>query len=290
MTNMEESFDHLDVINSVLSLAFNLESYPNHLYKAGYKISRIEPKFNINGGLNPDILFISDQRGLFCECKSGEFFIGNNLKLYERVNTRHLVEKGIDIPIENLEFDVGIFGKKNIESLKDKLEEKGITYPQVMIDEYIQKISGDDFKDPIMQELFNEPIKINGKPLDILKFSKGSSLKKMAPYIFNTLMARSVLKKSNFTSRELTAESLGEIWDNLDKELQKVLNGMVKKILKLCKTKDLSPYLSNHEDVWTIEINDHWKSRKKFSDDCNYLIKNLDQKMLWDFGFKEENE
>jgi hypothetical protein len=42
MMNMEASFDHLDVINSVLSLAYNLKSYPNHLYMAGYRISRIE--------------------------------------------------------------------------------------------------------------------------------------------------------------------------------------------------------------------------------------------------------
>ncbi|MBU4076955.1 MAG: hypothetical protein KKI06_09660, partial [Euryarchaeota archaeon] len=119
----EASFDHLDVINSVLSLAFNLESYPNHLYKAGYHISRIEPQFNVNGTLNPDIFFISDERGLFCECKSHE--------------------------------------------LKD--------------------------------------------------------------------------------------------------------------------------YLSNREDAWTIEINEHWKSRKKLSDDCNLLMRNLSQKILFDYGFEEEN-
>ena len=98
MTNTESSFDHLDVINSVLSLAYNLESYPNHLYRAGYRISRIEPRFNVNGTLNPDILFMSDKRGLFCECKSGGYYTGQNTELYQRITTRHLVEKGIDIP------------------------------------------------------------------------------------------------------------------------------------------------------------------------------------------------
>ena len=49
---MGESFDLLDVMNSVLSLAYNLESYPHHLYKAGYSISRIEPRFNVDGGVN----------------------------------------------------------------------------------------------------------------------------------------------------------------------------------------------------------------------------------------------
>lgn len=287
MTNTEASFDHLDVINSVLSLAFNLESYPNHLYKAGYRISRIEPQFKVNGTLNPDILFISSDRGLFCECKSGEFYISSNLKLYNNITTRNLVEKGIDVLKESMEFDVGIFGKKNIEFLKDRLQEKGITYPQVIIDEFIQKRFGDDFKDPALQELFCEPVIINSKPLVILKFSKDSSLKKIAPFIFNTLMSRSVSKRTAFTSRELTEESLGDIWDNLDKDLQKSLNGKVKKFLKHCKSNELKDYLSNREDVWTVEINEHWKSRKKFSDDCNLLLKNLSQKMLFDFGFEE---
>ena len=288
--NTEESFDHLDVINSVLSLAYNLESYPNHLYKAGYRISRIEPQFNVNRTLNPDILFISNDRGLFCECKSGEFHTGNNLKTYQNITTRNLVEKGIDVTNENLEFDVGIFGKKNIEVLKDKLQEKGITFPQVVIDEFIQKKFGDDFKDAILQELFNKPLKIERKPMVILKFSKDSSVKKIAPFIFSTLMSRSVSKQTAFTSRELTEESLGDIWDNLDKDLQKSLNGKVRKFLKHCKSHELKDYLSNNEDIWKIEINEHWKSRKKFSDDCDLLIQNLRQKILFDFGFEEENE
>jgi len=259
----EASFDHLDVINSVLSLAFNLESYPNHLYKAGYHISRIEPQFNVNGTLNPE---------------------------YQKISTRNLVEKGIDIPKEEMEFDVGIFGKENIESLKDRLAEKGIKYPQVVIDEFIQKRYGDDFKDPVLRELFSEPVKINSKPLLIIKFVEDSPFKKIAPFIFNTLMARSVSRRTTFTSRELTEESLGEIWDHLDKDLQKSLNGKIRKFLKHCKSHELKDYLSNREDAWTIEINEHWKSRKKFSDDCNHLMRNLSQKILFDFGFEEENE
>ncbi|MFA4957019.1 MAG: hypothetical protein WC556_08630 [Candidatus Methanoperedens sp.] len=286
----EVSFDHLDVINSVLSLAFNLESYPNHLYKAGYHISRIEPQFNVNGTLNPDIFFISDERGLFCECKSDEYFIGNNLKQYQKITIRNLVEKGIDVPKEEMEFDVGIFGKENIESLKDRLAEKGITYPQVVIDEFIQKRYGDDFKDPVLRELFSEPVKINSKPLLIIKFVEDSPFKKIAPFIFNTLMSRSVSRRTTFTSRELTEESLGEIWDHLDKDLQKSLNGKIRRFLKHCKSHELNDYLSNREDVWIIEINEHWKSRKKFSDDCNRLMGNLSQKILFDFGFEEENE
>jgi len=73
MMNMESSFDHLDVINSVLSLSYNLESYPNHLYRAGYRISRIEPRFNISGigAPNPDILFMSGERDYFVNAKAG---------------------------------------------------------------------------------------------------------------------------------------------------------------------------------------------------------------------------
>ena len=104
MTNTEASFDHLGVINSVLSLAYNLKSYPNHLHRAGYKISGIEPRFNVSGigALNPDILFMSDECGLFCECKSGEYYTGQNLKLYQGITIRHFVEKGIDIPQRTL--------------------------------------------------------------------------------------------------------------------------------------------------------------------------------------------
>ena len=290
MTNMERSFDHLDVINSVLSLAYNLESYPNHLYRAGYRISRIEPRFNVSGigALNPDILFMSDERGLFCECKSGEYYTGQNLKLYQGITIRHLVEKGIDIPTENPELDVGIFGRGNMGALADRLQAEEITYPQVMMDDFIRKVSGDDFKDPVLRDLFREPVRIHGKPLTVLKFSEDSSFKKIAPYIFNTLMARSVSGRIEFTSRDLAGDSLEEIWDHLDRKSQKILSGKVKSFLKHCKTGGLGEYLSNREDVWAIEINDHWKSRKKFSDDCNRLMGNLDQKTLWDFvGFGE---
>jgi hypothetical protein len=289
---MESSFDHLDVINSVLSLAYNLESYPNHLYMAGYRISRIEPRFNVSGigALNPDILFMSDERGLFCECKSGKYYTGQNLKLYQGITTRHLVEKGIDIPTENLELDVGLFGRGNMDALADRLQAEGITYPQVMVDEFIRKVAGDDFKDPVLRDLFREPVRINGKHLTILKFSEDSSFKKIAPYIFNTLMARSVSGRIEFTSRDLAGDSLEEIWDHLDDKSQKILSGKVRSFLKHCKTGGLGEYLSNREDVWTIEINDHWKSRKKFSDDCDRLMGNLDQKTLWDFGGFREME
>ena len=200
MTKLEKSFDHLDILNSVLSLAYNLESYPNHLYKAGYFISRIEPKFSINGGLNPDILFMSNERGLFAECKGGEHYTGENLGRYSQITARHLVEKGIDIPTEDVEIDVGIFGKGNLEKLKEKLEDKGITYPQVIMNGIIQKKYGNNFRDPILQKLFAEPVKIKGKPLAILKFTDDSSLKKIAPYISQTLIARSASGRVEFTT------------------------------------------------------------------------------------------
>ena len=152
------------------------------------------------------------------------------------------------------------------------------------MDDFIRKVSGDDFKDPVLRDLFREPVRIHGKPLTILKFSEDSSFKKIAPYIFNTLMARSVLGRIEFTSRDLAGDSLEEIWDHLDRKSQKILSGKVKSFLKHCKTGGLGEYLSNREDVWTIEINVHWKSRKRFSDDCDRLMGNLDQKTLWDFG------
>jgi hypothetical protein len=232
MMNTEISFDHLDVINSILSLAYNLESYPNHLYRAGYKISRIEPQFNVNGLLKPDVLFISERYGLFCEAKSGEFFLGSNLKLYHNITTMHLIEKGIDIPTENLELDISIFGKENLNTLKDRLQTEGITYPQIIIDNFIQKKFGDNFKDSMLNDLFLEPVKIEGKPLEILKFSEDSPYKKIAPYIFNTLMARTVSGKKSFTSRELAEDSIEDIWDNIDSNLKKILSEKVRKFLK----------------------------------------------------------
>ena len=283
MTNTGKSSEHLNVINSVLSLAYNLESYPNHLFEAGYKISRIEPRFNVNGTLEPDIIFMSNDRGLICECKTGEYFIGNNVRRYREITIRHLVEKGIDVPKEDLDLDVGIFGRNNIETLKDRLEEEGITYPQVVIDDVVEKRYGEDFKDPLLRDFFAKQVKINGKPLTILKFTKDSSFKVIAPYIFSSLMARSILRKTQFTSRELAEDELKEIWSNLDSTLRTSLSRKVRDFLRYCKRHELRQYLSNREDDWAIIINEHWKSRKKFSDDCKALIGGLDQKTLWDF-------
>ncbi len=104
-------------------------------------------------------------------------------------------------------------------------------------------------------------------------------------------MARSVSGKKSFTARELAEDSLEEIWNNLDSKFKTILSGKVKSFLKHCKTNELRPYLSNKDDIWTIEINDHWKSRKKFSDDCNHLMDNLGQRILWDYPeFHEEND
>ena len=163
------------------------------------------------------------------------------------------------------------------------MEEEGITYPQVVIDDVVEKRYGEDFKDPLLRDFFAKQVKINGKPLTILKFTKDSSFKVIAPYIFSSLMAISILRKTQFTSRELAEDELKEIWSNLDRTLRTSLSRKVRDFLRYCKRHELRQYLSNREDDWAIIINEHWKSRKKFSDDCKALIGGLDQKTLWDF-------
>jgi len=283
LTNTDQSFDHLDIINAVLGLAYNFESYPNHLFKAGYKLSRIEPIIGIPDSVNPDILFMSENRGLFAECKGGKIKIGSNLRRYDSVQVRHLIEKGIDIPTESLELDVGIFGRDNLIHLKEQLTEKGIDYPQVILDKTVEQIHGRSFKDPKLNALFSESVEIKSKAPLILKFTHSSPVKKIAPFIFTTLMSRLITGRNKFKVRDLTEEVMGDIWDNLDKSLQNTLVDKMKKFLRQCKTKQLTNYLKNSDDVWSVDIPDHWKSRKKFSDDCNRFIRELDQKDLFYF-------
>ena len=283
MTNTDQSFDHLDIINAVLGLAYNFESYPNHLFKAGYKLSRIEPIIGIPDSVNPDILFMSENMGLFAECKGGKIKIGSNLRRYDSVQVRHLIEKGIDIPTESLELDVGIFGRDNLIHLKEQLTEKGIDYPQVILDKTVEQIHGRSFKDPKLNALFSESVEIKSKAPLILKFTHSSPVKKIAPFIFTTLMSRLITGRNKFKVRDLTEEVMGDIWDNLDKSLQNTLVDKMKKFLRQCKTKQLTNYLKNSDDVWSVDIPDHWKSRKKFSDDCNRFIRELDQKDLFYF-------
>ena len=283
MTNTDQSFDHLDIINAVLGLAYNFESYPNHLFKAGYKLSRIEPIIGVPDSINPDILFMSENMGLFAECKGGKFNIGSNLSRYDSIQVRHLIEKGIDIPTENLELDVGIFGRDNLMHLKEQLTGKGIDYPQVILDKTVEQIHGRSFKDPKLNDLFSESVEIKSKAPLILKFTDSSPVKRIAPFIFTTLMSRSITGRNKFKVRNLTEEVMDDIWDNLDKNVQNTLVEKVRAILRQCKRKQLSNYLKNSEDVWSISITDHWKSRKKFSDDCNRFIHELDQKELFDF-------
>lgn len=284
MTNMANYFDHLYLMNSVLSLAYNIESYPNHLFNAGYKISRIEPKINAEGLLSPDIFFISNLHGLFVECKTGNHKIGSNLKNYQKISLRHLIEKGIDIPSEDLDLDVAIFGYDNINSLRYKLLDEGIDYPQVIINKYIHKKYGREFRDNILQKLFNEPAEIKGKPLIILKFDENSSSEKIAPFIFQALMARSVSLKISFTTREFTEDLIGDIWVWLDRKHQRALTNKVRDLLSFCKLqKEMRPYLLKREDIWTIKIKDHWKSKMKFSKDCEKVMRKLNQYTLMDF-------
>lgn len=283
MTNTDQSFDHLDIINAVLGLAYNFESYPNHLFKAGYKLSRIEPIIGIPDSVNPDILFMSENMGLFAECKGGKIKIGSNLRRYDSIQVRHLIEKGIDIPTESLELDVGIFGRDNLIHLKEQLTEKGIDYPQVILDKTVEQIHGRSFKDPKLNALFSESVEIKSKAPLILKFTHSSPVKKIAPFIFTTLMSRLITGRNKFKVRDLTEEVMGDIWDNLDKSLQNTLVDKMKKFLRQCKTKQLTNYLKNSDDVWSVDIPDHWKSRKKFSDDCNRFIRELDQKDLFYF-------
>jgi len=283
LTNTDQSFDHLDIINAVLGLAYNFESYPNHLFKAGYKLSRIEPIIGIPDSINPDILFMSENMGLFAECKGGKIKIGSNLRRYDSIQVRHLIEKGIDIPTESLELDVGIFGRDNLIHLKEQLTEKGIDYPQVILDKTVEQIHGRSFKDPKLNALFSESVEIKSKAPLILKFTHSSPVKKIAPFIFTTLMSRLITGRNKFKVRDLTEEVMGDIWDNLDKSLQNTLVDKMKKFLRQCKTKQLTNYLKNSDDVWSVDIPDHWKSRKKFSDDCNRFIRELDQKDLFYF-------
>jgi len=283
LTNTDQSSDHLDIINAVLGLAYNFESYPNHLFKAGYKVSRIEPVIGVPDSINPDILFMSENMGLFAECKGGKFKIGGNLSRYDSIQVRHLIEKGIDIPSESLELDVGIFGLDNLMHLNDQLSKEGIDYPQVVLDGTVEQINGRPFKDQMLNDLFSEPDEIKSHAPLILKFTDSSPAKKIAPFVFTTLMSRSITGRNQFKVRDLTKEVMGNIWDNLDKNLQKTLVDKMKTFLRRCQRKQLKSYLHNNDDVWNIAITDHWKSRKKFTDDCNKFLHGLDQKELFDF-------
>lgn len=277
-------------MNAVLSLAFNLESYPNHLYKAGYSISLIEPRLSVDGGINPDILFMSETRGLFAECKGATFYIGANLEKYDQITLRHLVEKGIDISTELLELDVGIFGKENLEFLKERLESQGIDYPQVILNHVIQKKYGRDFKDPRLQSLFSIPVEIKGKPLNVMRFAPDSSLKKIAPYVFQTLISRILNGNTEFTTRELAGETLGEIREYLDSQLVKALSSKMGEFLRTCRKTHLRKYLSKDGETWRIRVNDHWKSRNRFRQDCQKVVEDLDQTTLFDFGVRKDRD
>lgn len=286
MTNTDQSSDHLDIINAVLGLAYNFESYPNHLFKAGYKVSRIEPVISVSNSINPinpDILFMSDNMGLFAECKGGKFKTGANLKKYDSIQVRHLIEKGIDIPSESLELDVGIFGFDNLNPLNDQLSKEGIDYPQVILDGTVEQINGRPFKDQSLKSLFSKPVEIKSQAPLILKFTDSSPTKRIAPFVFNTLMSRSITGRNQFKVQDLTKEVMDDIWDNLDKNLQKSLEEKMKSFLRRCQRKELKNYLYNNGGIWNITITDHWNSRKKFSDDCNNFIHGLDQKELHDF-------
>ena len=82
-----------------------------------------------------------------------------------------------------------------------------------------------------------------------------------------------------------------EIWENLDSKLKTALSGKVGELLRFCKSKHLGFYLSKKGNIWKIRINYHWKSRDRFSKDCEMALKSLSQKTLFDFGFKtEKNE
>lgn len=135
--------------------------------------------------------------------------------------------------------------------------------------------------------MFAEPAEIKRKPLAILRFTENSPLKKVAHYIFQLLMERLASGKIEFTTRELTKELMGEIWENLDREFQKTLSNKVGLFLRRCKNEYLRPYLSKKENIWKVRVKDHWKSRKKFSEDCRKMVRNLDQKSLYDFLYKQ---
>ena len=291
---MASSSNHLALMNSVLSLAYNMESYPNHLFTAGYRPSRIEPiiKVRLLGDkiekgerkLNPDIFFISGDRGLFAECKSGERLPGQNLKNYDQIAARHLIKKGIDIPNDNLELDVAIFANDNIEVIKDTFAREGIDYPQIKITEYIGKKYGKDFKDEKLRDLFNRSIELTSKPLLILKFDENSTLEEIAPFVFNTLMSRLVEGKVDFTTREFTEDVIGDIWSSFDQEFQRSLNNKVKSILNYCKIqREFKHFLMKKGEIWTINVKPHWKSRIKFCQNCEKMMRKLRQSRLTDF-------
>ncbi|MBU7043328.1 MAG: hypothetical protein HXS47_07020 [Theionarchaea archaeon] len=181
----------------------------------------------------------------------------------------------------------GVFGGNNFEILIQRLKENGITYPQVKIDTVIQKISGDDFKDSELIGLFSDAVRIEGKPLHIIKFSTNSLHEDIAPYIIQALMARSIKGSPSFTTRDLTREIFEDIWDSFDTKYQTSLCGKVATILKMAKNNQLTTYLKKDRETWSIKVSDHWKSRKKFAKNCQNLIDNLSQKTLFDYGVKK---
>ncbi|MDF0593338.1 hypothetical protein P0O24_07060 [Methanotrichaceae archaeon M04Ac] len=292
--NQELPFsDHREMMNAVLGLAYNLRSYPNHLHKAGYRISRIEPRFklNVSQTLNPDIIFMSNDHVLIAECKSAAIKSGKNIKNYGNITERHLSEKGIDIIAENPLFDVAIFGNSNIKTLTYILKKNGVSYPQVEIDKIIQKKFGNAFKDTDLESLFSKAVIIKGKPPNIIKFDNNSTPEDIAPYVIQDLMQRVELKRTVFKTRDLAKEIFEAAWDDLDETFKDELRKKIDKFLRTyCKTTTnkigkksrrrkvkkmpkLDKYLSKNDDIWTINVKDHWKSKDAFRKDCIELMK-----------------
>ena len=264
-----------------------------HLHKAGYKISRIEPKFklDVSQTLNPDIVFMSSDFVLIAECKSAAINAGINIKKYSMLTGRHLSEKGIDLIAEHPIFDVVIFGNNNINILTRILEKDGVSYPQVEIDKKIQKKFGDAFKDTNLDSMFGKAVNIKGKPLNIIKFDNNSTPEDIAPYVIQDLMQRVELNRTVFKTRDLAKDIFGDAWDDLDETFKAELSRKINKFLRnYCKTPRnkigvkrrrrkvrklprLDKYLSKNNDVWTINVKDHWKSKDAFQKDCNELMK-----------------
>jgi len=276
--------DHTKLINIIISLASKNvpKDWNNALWRLGYYVASIEPRFPIDGvgNSNPDIVLYSEKYKhiVIIDCKSKTLKEKQTMKYLKlKNNPKILINYGVvEAPINNdLSGDVSFASFHDI-SNNPQVRDNPIVILHVIKNENIIEIIDrkGNFEINDLNLIF--PIQINSKPLYHLYPFDIDDTELFKCHIVHKLIKYAYSNKE-FTLDELLRDIL-PTWDLIhDTEKRRGFKNRARDILKDLQNKGLETYLkskklSKSETRWYIDVKDSPQSMQAFIKKCKEII------------------
>jgi hypothetical protein len=272
------ALSELQQVNAIIGLSKNLPSWPSTLADHMYSLDRIELKFKIRDPrkpghsiiINPDLLFVSDERNssLIVELKSGSFHKHDLLQVDNLVKLKaiELIRDGAvtlkhTSPALVKSHKISIMMVVNEDHLATFLFEFKLTSHKaslVSIDRILIQSKHGDLTDNRLDHEFKNGISIE-KGFIPTKFIRvlptTNDTYEVIKYIVETVKELWVNNERSVTYQRIATKLFDGIWELFDSDAREQFINLVKKTLKEMRQTEFNRYLApvpGKPDEWRL--------------------------------------